>query len=82
LFIHREKKAFAIFVRSALKGQGEMAAANLCMIGKLVYGEIIRKIGFQGENEQEILRKSGPRWLVALSSRSFPIVIELVLGFF
>jgi hypothetical protein len=47
LFIHREKKAFAIFVRSALKGQGEMAAANLCMIGKLVYGEIIHKIGFQ-----------------------------------
>jgi hypothetical protein len=47
LFIHREKKAFAIFVRSALKGQGEMAAANLCMIGKLVYGEIIRKIALR-----------------------------------
>ena len=39
-----------IFVRCALKGQGEMAAAQLCLIRKLVYGEIIRKIGIQAFN--------------------------------
>jgi hypothetical protein len=50
LFI-RGKEAFAIFVifvRCALKGQGEMAAAPLRLIRKLVYGEIIRKIRFPG----------------------------------
>ena len=41
---------FVIFVLCALKGQGEMAAAHLCLNRKLVYGEIIRKIGFQAFN--------------------------------
>lgn len=41
---------FVILVLCALKGQGEMAAAHLCLNRKLVYGEIIRKIGFQAFN--------------------------------
>jgi hypothetical protein len=39
-----------IFVQCALEGQGEMAAAHLCLIRNLIYGEIIRKIGFQAFN--------------------------------
>jgi len=48
--VHRGKEAFAIFVifvQCALKDHGEIAAAHLRLIRKLVYGEIIRKIGFQ-----------------------------------
>jgi hypothetical protein len=41
---------FVIFVQCALEGQGEMAAAHLCLIRNLIYGEIIRKIGFQAFN--------------------------------
>ena len=41
---------FVIFVLCALKNQGEMAAAHLCLNRKLVYGQIIRKIGFQAFN--------------------------------
>ena len=39
-----------IFVRCALKDHGEIAAAHLRLIRKLVYGEIIRKIGSQAFN--------------------------------
>jgi hypothetical protein len=52
LFIEERRllAIFVIFVLCALKGQGEMAAAHLCLNRKLVYGEIIRKIGFQAFN--------------------------------
>jgi hypothetical protein len=52
LFIEERRllAIFVIFVLCALKGQGEMAAAHLCLNRKLVYGQIIRKIGFQAFN--------------------------------
>jgi hypothetical protein len=41
---------FVILFLCALKGQGEMTAAHLCLNRKLVYGQIIRKIGLQAFN--------------------------------